>query len=106
LEVAIPAIEEDEFMGTVASRVLTDVLSLRAYGKARSPVSEEPLGPDDLHETRMYRRVRFAGRTLARQTGLRIQTSSAVQTIHHLNDTVNNLRWLATLGIAWSTTCG
>lgn len=93
-------------MGTVVSRALADVLSLRAYEKTRSPVSEEPLGADDLCETEVYRRACGLLATLCHvNRSPNPSLTDAVQSIHHLND-CNNPRWLAKVCIAWSTTCG
>ena len=44
-------------MGTIASPVVTDLLSLSAYGKARSTVTEEPLDADELRKTHAYWRA-------------------------------------------------
>jgi xylulose-5-phosphate/fructose-6-phosphate phosphoketolase len=44
-------------MGTVASSVVTDLLSLSAYGKARSTVTEAPLSADELRKTDAYWRA-------------------------------------------------
>jgi hypothetical protein len=93
-------------MGTVVSRVLADVLSLRAYEKARSPVSEEPLGADDFCKTDMHRRVcRLLATLWHVNRSPSPSLTDAVQSIHHLND-CDNARWLAKHCVAWSTTCG